>query len=73
MIDSRCTYKSIVTFARTDGSFDEVGMNNRTIVKGRPSFIRRRAVELSKGREVRIEYFIPSRFYDDVAHKVEFI
>jgi hypothetical protein len=56
--------KAIVTRQNKDGTFDEVGMNNRTIVqaKGR-NHILKTAREYGSGRKCRIEMFFCNGFY----------
>lgn len=58
--------KVLVTFARPDGSFDEVGMSNRTVVwggdKGKINEVVR---TLSQGRETRLEWFTDTTFYGE--------
>jgi hypothetical protein len=67
--------KAIITRANPDGSFDEVGMNNRTVTK---SYKTRRGLfnyglpENFRGR-LRIEIFSDERFYGDPIEIMEVI
>lgn len=54
------SYKYIVTKQNKDGSFDEVGMNNRTVVDGLTTYgrtFRYRIKPFGNGRVCRVEVF----------------
>jgi hypothetical protein len=65
--------KAIVTAARPDGTFDEVGMNNRTVVGPyrRDFYIWRAARAYGRGRPFRIEFFRGDRIYGN-PYKIEY-
>lgn len=63
------TEKAIVTKRNKDGTYDEVGMNNRAIFHGSIQKIRKDAKAYAKGPH-RIEYFHDHNFYGS-PHKVE--
>lgn len=48
--------KAIISLARKDGSFPEVGMTDRTIMEGTVRSIRQRALRWAGQRRIRIEY-----------------
>lgn len=58
------TLKAIVTRKNKDGSYDEVGTSNRTVVQGTHSVVKRKAREWAKGAH-RIELHYPSKFYKE--------
>lgn len=50
--------KVIITRARKDGSFDEVGMNYRTVISAKDENIAHlHAMEFAKGDPYRLEFF----------------
>jgi hypothetical protein len=57
--------KAIVTRINLDGTYDAVGMNNRTVVGPykRESYIVKRAKEYGRGRTVRVEFHRVSDMY----------
>lgn len=62
--------KAIVTRQNKDGTYDEVGMNNRIIVKGKSnSSIRKEAEKYKNGSLCRVELFYDSKFYKDPFHR----
>jgi hypothetical protein len=57
--------KIIVSLRHSDGTFPEVGMNNRTIFDGKSvSHILRRAANYANGRAYRVEFFANGIFKD---------
>lgn len=61
--------KAIITRARLDGSFDEVGMNNRTIIEGKSrKDLQKKAVKYGNGSPVRVEFY-----YENVYTKPLFV
>jgi len=67
--------RAIITRANPDGSFDEVGMNNRTVTKSyktRRGLINHGLPANFKGR-LRIEIFPSDRFYGDPIEIMEVI
>lgn len=63
-------YKAIVTLQNPDGSYDEVGMNNRTIIGPykRLYFVYKQANEFAKHRnhkKFRIEIFTQETMYQE--------
>lgn len=56
--------KAIITRANSDGTWDEVGMNNRFIMTSRSeSNMRKKAREYANPRDVRIQYLDPTNIY----------
>ena len=55
--------KAIITRARPDGSFDEVGMSNRMISRGSNRRLRQVARAFASGSSVRIEFFQGDNIY----------
>ena len=55
--------KAIVSLKKDDGSYHEVGTNNRTIFSGSESSIKKKAKEFAKGKSHRIEYHHSNNFY----------
>ena len=62
--------KVIVTRANEDGSFDEVGMNNRMVVSDlkTENGIKNRAAKFAQGKKHRLEFFY-TNFYQEDADK----
>ena len=60
------SYRYIVTKQNKDGSFDEVGMNNRTIIDGLSTYgrtFRHRINPFGNGKVVRVEVYYGSNIY----------
>ena len=60
--------KVIVTRRNSDGTYDEVGMNNRALFSQYRTIagaMRYAAVPFSKGRRTRIEFFTDSGIYGE--------
>jgi hypothetical protein len=56
--------KAIVTIRRDDGTYDEVGMNHRTLFSGASmQLLKKNAAKFANGRPYRIEFFSASTFY----------
>jgi hypothetical protein len=62
-------YTAIVTRKNSNGKYDDVGMNNRTIVRGSHSNILKKANEYAKGPH-RVELFHGDRIGYGAPHKV---
>jgi hypothetical protein len=62
-------YTAIVSRKHSDGSYSEVGMNNRTVIHGSHSNILKKAKEYAKGPH-RIELFHGDRVGYGSPHKV---
>jgi hypothetical protein len=60
---------AIVTRKNSDGSYDEVGMNNKSVVRGSHSNILKKAKEYAKGPH-RVELFHGDRIGHGAPHKV---
>jgi hypothetical protein len=60
---------AIVTRKNSDGSYDEVGMSNRSVVRGSHSNILKKAKEYAKGPH-RVELFHGDRIGHGAPHKV---
>lgn len=57
--------KAVVTKQNADGSYDEVGMNNKTLIKGSEANIKKKAKAWANGKTHKIEFHHPERFYQD--------
>lgn len=57
--------KAIVTKQNKDGSYDEVGMNNKTLIKGSEANIKKKAKAWANGKTHRIEFHHQDRFFYD--------
>lgn len=56
--------KAVVTKRNSDGSYDNVGMNNRRVLNGSEGHIRKQAMDYAKGPH-RIEFHHSDAFYRD--------
>lgn len=67
--------KVILTRQNNDGTYDEVGMNNRMLISDLKAdrAIDRHARAFGRGRKVRLEYFTDSNFYADKPFKIRYV
>lgn len=65
-------HKVIVTRINEQGTYDEVGMRNRTVITGLTSVpgILHRARTFANGKSFRVEWYTESTFYSTKPSKV---
>jgi hypothetical protein len=65
--------RAIVTLQNADGTYDEVGMNNRTLIGhfSREGTVFRRAFTYARGKPHRVELFMGDRL--DVPAKTKYV
>lgn len=67
-------YKAIITKQNKDGTYDDVGMRNRTLINATSiTGIRRKATKLWVGDKKRVEIFHDDQFYKDTPLKIDFL